>query len=323
MYTLKKDPKDFIVEEISGYNLDPSGSYSIYKLTKEDYTTLNACKLIAKINKNLLRDIGFAGSKDRRAITTQYISLRNVRHAHKKSYGENITLEYIGQSKNPLSLGDLKGNKFIITLYDIKKEPKIISQSINYFDDQRFSKNNHLVGKAILKKKYGDACDLLDEFCVSEHLISNPSDYVGALKRLPLKTLYMFIHAYQSFIFNNIVAKYLSKLEHTSAEYNFGTFIFPKESVEDFKVPLVGFEFFESENEEIEGFLEDFLEKDKINPRSFVNKQIPELTFEGNLRNVIVQVKDFSSNIDSDKVVVEFTLPKGSYATVVIKKMFS
>ena len=59
-------------------------------------------------------------------------------------------------------------------------------------------------------------------------------------------------------------------------------------------------------------------------------KQIPELSREGELRNVFVDVKDFKLgsvedddlNVGKKKVKVSFTLRKGSYATIVLRKLF-
>ena len=55
---------------------------------------------------------------------------------------------------------------------------------------------------------------------------------------------------------------------------------------------------------------------------------MPELTSEGVDRDMIVQVSPvcnyYKDELNSGKIkaVVEFTLPPGSYATLVIKKMF-
>ncbi|MEK6905375.1 MAG: tRNA pseudouridine(13) synthase TruD, partial [Nanoarchaeota archaeon] len=60
-------------------------------------------------------------------------------------------------------------------------------------------------------------------------------------------------------------------------------------------------------------------------------KQIPELTLEGELRNVFIEVKDLKIgkkakdelNLGKFKVKISFTLSKGSYATMAIKKIIS
>jgi len=67
-----------------------------------------------------------------------------------------------------------------------------------------------------------------------------------------------------------------------------------------------------------------------ITTRSFVIREIPELSSEGVMRNAFVEVSNLSiSDFDDDelnegkkKCTVKFSLPKGSYATIVVKSMF-
>ena len=51
---------------------------------------------------------------------------------------------------------------------------------------------------------------------------------------------------------------------------------------------------------------------------------MPELSSEGTERDLFIEIKDFKiREMEKDKAVVSFSLPKGSYATVVIKELFS
>ena len=100
--------------------------------------------------------------------------------------GNNITHDFLG---NPISLGDLNGNRFIITVRDITKKPFEKSEFINYFGEQRFGKHNVEIGIAILKKDFKKASSLIDYFFVQEHLKQKPNDYVGAIQKVPFKIL--------------------------------------------------------------------------------------------------------------------------------------
>ena len=56
---------------------------------------------------------------------------------------KDVELKYLSAGDQPLSLGDLEGNEFIITLRNIEKEKIELVQFVpNYFDEQRFGRHN-------------------------------------------------------------------------------------------------------------------------------------------------------------------------------------
>ena len=112
--TLRTVPEDFIVDEIP---LDrkggASGPYLICRLTKSNWELQHAVKEIAPPVNISHRRIGWAGTKDRNARTTQLISLYKVTPEEiARLHIKDISLEGIGQSNEQLSLGDLGGNRF-------------------------------------------------------------------------------------------------------------------------------------------------------------------------------------------------------------------
>ena len=117
MYKLKQIPEDFIVNEISNFEVKGKGNYSYYILRKKNYSTLRAAEHIAEKIGIPLKWIGFAGNKDKAAITSQLISIKN-----KKADGislKDIELNYLGSGDEPISLGDLEGNRFEITIRNL------------------------------------------------------------------------------------------------------------------------------------------------------------------------------------------------------------
>ena len=72
------------------------------------------------------------------------------------------------------------------------------------------------------------------------------------------------------------------------------------------------------------------MEKEEIDYRDFIIKQMPELTSEGNSRKVFAEVKKLKIgklekdelNKGKNKVKIKFFLDKGCYATMLIKNMF-
>ena len=167
--TLRTVPEDFIVDEIP---LDrkggASGPYLICRLTKSNWELQHAVKEIARRLNISHRRIGWAGTKDRNARTTQLISLYKVTPEEiARLHIKDISLEVIGQSNEQLSLGDLGGNRFEICIRDADPEElagrvaavtKTTAQALpNYFGLQRFGvirPLTHRVGELILRGEY-------------------------------------------------------------------------------------------------------------------------------------------------------------------------
>ncbi len=78
MYKIKQSPEDFFVREISTVEIEEEGSYSYFLLRKTNYTTLRALQHIAKALNTQLKNMGFAGSKDKNAVTEQVVSAKNI-----------------------------------------------------------------------------------------------------------------------------------------------------------------------------------------------------------------------------------------------------
>lgn len=329
MYKIKSLPEDFVVEEVIKLNMAPEGGYAYFWLKKKEYTTQRAVEKITGFLNFKLRDIGFAGNKDKQAVTRQAISIRDPARVvgetkFLKFNSENISLEYIGRGNAPISLGDLAGNRFEIILRDCDKEPAAISQCINYFDEQRFSETNKEVGSAIVKKDFAKACSLIRADEVQEYLAENQKDFVGAMKKLPLKTRMLHVNAYQSWLWNMTVSEYLkSKYDCTVAEYSLGELQFPLKNVPNTSVPIFGFGT-ELDDDDIGSIISELLKKENVKPNDFVIPSMPELSAEGGMREIAIDVKELKiEKIGKNDYKVCFYLPKGSYATMVARRMMA
>jgi len=318
---IKQIPEDFIVEELINLNLS-NGNYSIYKLTKKNWDTFKILETIARILNTKIKFIGYAGNKDKKAVTTQYISFYKIpKNRIDRIKINDVKLEFLGYSPDRINLGDLKGNKFIITARNLDKKSRLPSelQLENYFDDQRFGNksNTHLVGKAIIKKDFKEACKLLN-------LEVKNNDYVGVLRTQHRRLLRFYISSYQSYIFNNQLSKIISDRKHFLVDYSLGKLNLSAEKIKNFNLPLISFDSKE------DNILKEIIKKENISLNDFIIKQIPELITETQYREAFIEVKDIKSKFDEDelnkdkfKVIIEFTLPKGSYATLLIKKLES
>lgn len=328
MYQIKRLPQDFIVKEISKANSDGNGEYSYYTLKKISYSTVDALQTLSKKFRIPLKNFGFAGNKDKNAVSEQKISIFRGRKDFENVKLGNIELRYMGNGKEPISLGDLKGNEFIVTIRnlgsgDIKKIEGLKNKKLkipNFYGSQRFSKNNHLVGKAIIKRDFRKAVGLVlgnsgaSEEKIRAYLSKNKANYIGALRLIPLKTRRLLLHSYQSFLFNKIACRYIKG---------------NKNSKKNIKIPVVGFglDLESIKNRQLKKIIKNVLKEEKLNPREFIINEAPELASEGGWRDLffmleglkILEVSQDELNENKQKVKVCFALPKSCYATVALE----
>ncbi len=330
MYQLKQLPEDFIVQEISDAKAG-NGQYAYYTLKKTNYTTVHALEILSKKLNAPLKHFGFAGNKDKNAVTEQKISIFRGSKNLENLKIKNIGLKYLGKGKSPISLGDLDGNGFIITIRNLdnaetKKIEQLENKTIrvpNLFGPQRFGRNNQLVGKAIIKKDFKKAVELISENSditeneIRSFLAKHPNNYVEALKIIPLKTRKLFVHSYQSFLFNKIIDEFLKNAK--------------TEGIGTFKIPVIGFDFQcnSIKTPKLKKIIKKLIEEEKISPRDFIIPQLPELTSEGTSRDLffefnfkIIEAGIDDLNKDKQKVKISFALPKSCYATVAVEFVF-
>ncbi len=169
---LRSVPEDFRVDEIPLEGKGgTAGPFLICRLTKTNWELQHAVKEIAKRLGISHRRIGWAGTKDRNAITRQWISIYNVSAEQVNAVSlKDITLEVLGQSNEALALGNLVGNRFEIVIRDTDPEDlearvSSVSTTIaegvpNYFGLQRFGAIRpvtHRVGEWMLRGDYEQA----------------------------------------------------------------------------------------------------------------------------------------------------------------------
>ena len=172
---IKYNYEDFNVIEVSNFNNVPDGKYLIAELYKKNWDLNHCIKVISnKLNISYKR-IGFAGTKDKRAITIQKISIYNIKKEQLESISiKDINLKYLGYSNKKIEIGDLIKNKFEVTIrhlkYDKQKTISLIENTTkeivfnggvpNYYGIQRFGDKReitHLIGYYILKRNYKQA----------------------------------------------------------------------------------------------------------------------------------------------------------------------
>ncbi len=167
---LRAVPEDFVVHE-QEIPIEDEGEFLVVRMTKRNWDHHRALREIARRLGISQQRIGFAGTKDKNAVTTQLISISRVTEAQVSALGiRDISLEPVGRRKEQISLGSLQGNTFQVVISDMDA-PDIAGQLEtvsrfasaglpNYVGYQRFGITRpvtHRIGELILTGRYEDA----------------------------------------------------------------------------------------------------------------------------------------------------------------------
>jgi len=123
---IRDRPEDFMVEEIALYEPSGNGNHLYINLTKRNQTTRDVQIELAKLFKLRPQNIGTAGLKDKNAVTTQTFSalLQNRVGAEEASdlieSRLDVKVNWVNFHTNKLRAGHLIGNKFNITITDMR-----------------------------------------------------------------------------------------------------------------------------------------------------------------------------------------------------------
>ena len=353
---IKDLTSDFLVEEESfNKKEEAGGKYTYFTLVKDNWTTMQALNKISRLCHVSWKRFKFAGTKDKHAVTKQLVSVRGVgEDALKRIKIKDIKIENVFQSNEELQLGELKGNNFTVKVNDYEcKDIKLVLSRFqqfvkkglpNYFAEQRFGiqrPNNHIIGRLILQEKYEEALkellaksyplegeesrkarDFLNknwknwkeafnlfpkylniEKVVLNHLIKHPNDYVNSLRKLPRNIAKIFVYSLQSYIFNLSLSKMITK-----------------NLLSDFELELPGYN---SDLKKLGGsIVEEVLEEENIKLSDFHVSSYPEISCKGTTRRTIIFPDNFKiTRLTNKSYTVLFSLPKGSYATIVLREL--
>ncbi|MBX3364441.1 MAG: tRNA pseudouridine(13) synthase TruD [Phycisphaeraceae bacterium] len=173
---IKQRPEDFLVEEIAAYEPCGEGEHIYLFIEKRSLSTLELVELLARHFQVSPRAIGYAGLKDKAAVTRQVVSV-HVPGKRIEDFPEirndRIGVLWADYHRNKLRIGHLKGNRFSIRVRGVRPTDAMIAHRVlntlqrvgvpNRFGEQRFGflENNHLIGRALLLNDTRGAVDLL------------------------------------------------------------------------------------------------------------------------------------------------------------------
>lgn len=169
---LKCRPEDFLVEEIPLYEASGEGEHLYLWVEKCRRLTTDVARLFSEHFKIGRDAIGFAGLKDKHAITRQMFSLEGADADRVEAFKNHaITILRADRHTNKLRRGHLKGNRFVIKVREVDPNEAPHAQTIldhlvkvgapNYAGEQRFGyrRNNHILGSYLLQERWQEFLD--------------------------------------------------------------------------------------------------------------------------------------------------------------------
>ncbi len=407
---IKKEPEDFKVSErsiniepISTSELaerDPTLPVYVYCNVRSKNWEMNRLvqMLAAELDINTDK-IGFAGSKDKRAVTEQLMSFGSTEEKVKNVFMKDVEFSNFFLATRELRIGDLLGNDFEILIRDIEledeKTKEVIEQTNeqledvsgfpNFFGVQRFGiirPVTHIIGKKLVQKNYEEAIlqyighpvkgepaadyearaefdkswdfewaiknypkHLFFERILIKYLLTHPEDYARAILQFPKNLSTMFIHSYQSFLFNKILCQRI-RVGLPLDVPAIGDIILP---VDDDGLPVhktwipvnetnikkltkkcrqkkayVGAVLFGSDSIFAEGEFGEIerkiIEAEGISQNDFIIPDIPQISSKGNRRELAAPVYNFNYEMMNQSTKLSFGLIKGSYATTLLRE---
>jgi tRNA pseudouridine13 synthase len=318
---IKHVPEDFEVEEIPAYEPCGAGDFLYLWMEKRDMGAEYFARQVAHRLEVRPAEVGTAGLKDRRAVTRQQVSVPgDVEQRLDRLNGDGMKLLRVSRHGNKLKAGHLRGNRFRILVRDVdpaapERLPPILQQLRaegvpNYYGPQRFGRDGETLRMGL---------SLLHNEPVRSR---NPF-----LRKLALS-------AAQSALFNEYLGRRLSDGQlrrvlagDVMAKWPFGGMFvaedLPREQARlDAREtvpagPIFGRKTFAARAEAAERE-EVVLQDAGLTRTSFhgFGKLV-----QGTRRHNLIYLDDLNATFEPEGVHLSFTLPAGSYATILLREV--
>lgn len=316
---LRVKPEDFEVEELPAIEPSGQGSHLWLWIEKTRANTDWVATQLAKAVGCSPRDVGFAGMKDRHAITRQWFSMPSTAGAESGFADpgiEGVRILETSLHEKKLRRGVLQGNHFRILLRDLDGEISSLEDRLNfiaargvpnYFGQQRFGFKGSNVQRAVQWLEQGG--------------------------RLPRNKRSIYLSALRSFLFNHVLAKRLendcwdSLMDGDLAMLDGTHSIFPCDEIdetlrkrcESFDIhptgPLPGKTGMSPAGAAAE------LETRSLIPFTPLIEKLDRFGVDSERRSLRLRARDFKWTFQADGLLLDFSLPAGAYATVVIREL--
>jgi len=386
--SIKQEPEHFVVVEVPLYTPCGSGEHSYFEIEKVDLSTLEALERLARELRIDVKDLGYAGLKDRKGVTRQTLSIAKVAPERLLEIRmSQLKVLWARLHTNKLRIGHLKGNRFRVRIQNIEPGSEGRARDIlevlsavgipNYYGPQRFGNrgDSHRIGRAFLKGDdrtavrrilghpassernphvvearkhfmagaWKEALDAFptayrDERRLLVYFLEAGENYAGAKRKLRATSRKLYFSAYQAYLFNLVLEERLERTARDMGQLlrgdvayihrNGAVFLVDDPVAEEprgraFEIspsgPIFGKKMRQPEGlqSEIEGAI---LERQAITAKDF-HQLMPRLRLEGGRRPLRVQVQDLSWRVEGPDLCLEFFLPKGCYATTLLREL--
>ena len=351
---MRFEPEDFIVEEIPLYTPSRSGTHTFFAIRKRSLSTYEAINRIARELQVNHRSIGYAGLKDKHAITTQVLSVEGIPPEQiLKLNIHRIEVLWAERHSHKLRVGHLKANRFEITvrwtaphtLPDVEKKiAQLSTEGIpNRYGEQRFGnkQDSHLIGKALLNKDWERALEYVLDTETAQ--FTNLAKRIKDMKKhdslekvvayMPHRMRKLYLSAYQAHLFNRIVERRLPDLgklldgDIAIKHRNAAPFLVENAEIEQpradaFEIspsgPIFGHKMRQPTGKVLE-MERELLSAERVKPESF--RKVAGVRLSGTRRPLRIQMDLHQVTAVDNGVHLSFTLPAGSYATVVLEEI--
>lgn len=341
--------------------ISDTGDYAVYKLKKKNIDTNHALTNVFQKTGLRLKSLGLKDAfaiteqfvcsnkkgKFINSFSTAKYSIENIGFVKKPLSKKNMIGNHF-----KIKINDCKEG-----ISNFKDYEKIL----NFYGYQRFGSKRpvtHLIGKAIVQRNFEKAIDLILSFTspfdskenneIREKLNdkSNYSKYFDQLpsqmdvERIVLKTMMetndpqtairsipislrrFYVQAYQSFLFNcTLSSAFIDEelLEPQEGDVCFDSMDilgkYVKGSEQRLTIPFVGYSYYNKTR--FDYYISKILESEEISPKEFFIKEMQEVSNEGGFRQASISCSDYFSKEN----LVEFTLSRGSFATIVLREI--
>jgi tRNA pseudouridine13 synthase len=188
--------------------------------------------------------------------------------------------------------------------------------------------------------RFRDGAALLPPYQDVERIVAlrldrSPTEYVEAMRGISISLRRLYTQAYQSYIFNRTLSLALQReldISRVEKGDNWGEVSDDRlrlkkahgvrEAMLDGAVPLVQLVGYAYRNygSRFDRCVEDVLQSEGVSARDFYVKEMQEVSVEGGFRRPHMTVMDSSYSVNSESAIMEFTLARGEYATVLIRE---
>ncbi|MDH5216974.1 MAG: tRNA pseudouridine(13) synthase TruD [Gammaproteobacteria bacterium] len=326
--TIKQQPEDFQVMEQLGYELEGAGDHQWLLLEKANTNTEMLARDLAKFARVRLVDVGYAGLKDRNAVTQQWFSIDlSGKEPPDWSVFEQqyplIRVIEVVRHRRKLKRGGLCSNRFVIRVLhaemSMEHEKACIEERVNqiqkcgvpnYFGPQRFGRGGENVIKGL-------------------HALSAKKRSLDRHKRS------IYLSALRSFLFNQVLARRVS--ENTWSQYLSGDVLMldgassifvPQPDEPDLQKRLDAFDVHVTGPLWGEGVLRTQDEVEQVEKAIAADyAEVAELlqsvrNLNQERRSLRLRVKDLVAHYEENATTLRFELEKGAYATSVLREIF-